>query len=131
MGDPKLDGLTSGALVQRPTAVRYGVLAFLVVMSVILYLDRNCISMAAEAISDDLDLDAAIRRFNQRRANHLPDFIVAINVGLQTNAFCGRIDRVQHGRKRLEAGVQPLEVDAVIHHQCRDWRLRLRRRSRH
>src|SRR3954468_7716426 len=56
MGDPKSDSMASGPLVQRPTAVRYGVLAFIVVMAFILYLDRNCISMATEAIRDELDL---------------------------------------------------------------------------
>lgn len=56
MGDPKSDGMASGPLVQHPTRARYGVLAFVVVMSVILYLDRNCISMAAEDIRDELDL---------------------------------------------------------------------------
>src|SRR2546428_10745603 len=56
MGDPKLADMASGPLVQRPTAVRYSVLAFVVVMAVILYLDRTCISMATEAIRDELDL---------------------------------------------------------------------------
>ena len=42
--------MASSSLVQTPTRVRYGVLAFIVVMAVILYLDRNCISMSTEAI---------------------------------------------------------------------------------
>src|SRR6266567_1741286 len=56
MGDPKLADMASGPLVQRPTAVRYGVLAFVVVMAVILYLDRNCISIAESTIREDLGL---------------------------------------------------------------------------
>jgi ACS family glucarate transporter-like MFS transporter len=56
MGDPKSDGRAYDPLVQRPTAVRYGVLAFLVVMAVILYLDRVCISMAEDSIRDELGL---------------------------------------------------------------------------
>jgi sugar phosphate permease len=41
---------------QRPTAVRHGVLGFLCVLSFILYLDRICISQAAEDMRRDLDL---------------------------------------------------------------------------
>src|SRR6266540_4181913 len=56
MGDPKRDGLASAPSVERPTTVRYGVLAFLTVMAVLLYLDRVCISMAEDSIRDALDL---------------------------------------------------------------------------
>src|SRR5262249_1364456 len=56
MGDPKSDGFASAPSVERPTRVRYGVLAFVVVMSIILYLDRNCMAMAADTISKDLKL---------------------------------------------------------------------------
>jgi ACS family glucarate transporter-like MFS transporter len=41
---------------ERPTSVRYGVLAFSVSMSVILYLDRMAISVPVEAIATDLRL---------------------------------------------------------------------------
>jgi ACS family glucarate transporter-like MFS transporter len=40
----------------RPTNVRYGVLAFSVVMSLILYLDRMAISVPLTAIAEDLDI---------------------------------------------------------------------------
>ena len=43
----------------RPTRVRYGVLAFSVSMSVILYLDRMAISVPLTAIAADLGLSAA------------------------------------------------------------------------
>jgi MFS family permease len=56
MGDPKRDGLASAPSVERPTRVRYGVLAFLTVMAVLLYLDRVCISMAEDSIRGALDL---------------------------------------------------------------------------
>ncbi|MEX0676564.1 MAG: MFS transporter [Pirellulales bacterium] len=42
---------------QKPTMVRYGVLAFSVSMSVILYLDRMAISVAMPAIAADLNVD--------------------------------------------------------------------------
>jgi len=57
MGDPKSDGLASAPSVESPTRVRYGVLAFLVIMSVILYLDRNCMAIAEDAISEDPEVD--------------------------------------------------------------------------
>src|SRR5262249_10261721 len=56
MGDPKSDGFASAPSVERPTRVRYGVLAFVVVMSIILYLDRNCMAMAESTIRRDLGL---------------------------------------------------------------------------
>src|SRR5437868_3572992 len=56
MGDPKSDGKVSSPLIQRPTAVRYGVLAFVTLMSIILYLDRNCMSIAESTIRNDLRL---------------------------------------------------------------------------
>jgi ACS family glucarate transporter-like MFS transporter len=40
----------------RPTRVRYGVLAFLAAMTFILYLDRSCINQAAPIIKDELGL---------------------------------------------------------------------------
>jgi sugar phosphate permease len=63
MGDPKSDGLASTPSVERPTRVRYGVLAFVVVMSIILYLDRNCMAMAEDAISEDLRLSTGQMSF--------------------------------------------------------------------
>ncbi len=41
---------------QRPTHARYGVLAFSVAMSVILYLDRMAIAVPAAAIAEDLQI---------------------------------------------------------------------------
>lgn len=41
-------------LAERPTRVRYGVIAFAVALAVITYIDRVCISQAAPAISHDL-----------------------------------------------------------------------------
>jgi sugar phosphate permease len=41
---------------QRPTRVRYAVLALAVTMAVLLYLDRMAISVALPAIAEDLDL---------------------------------------------------------------------------
>jgi ACS family glucarate transporter-like MFS transporter len=46
----------AAASAERPTLVRYGVLAFSVAMAVILYLDRMAISVAMPAIAEDLDL---------------------------------------------------------------------------
>ncbi len=40
----------------EPTRVRYGVLAFLAVMTFVLYLDRTCIGQAAPMIQKDLNL---------------------------------------------------------------------------
>src|SRR5262249_45582934 len=56
MGDPKSNGKVSHPLLQHPTAVRYGVLALLVGMAVLLYLDRICISIAQGRIREDLRL---------------------------------------------------------------------------
>ena len=39
---------------ERPTRVRYGVLAFLAAMTFILYLDRSCINQAAPIIKKEL-----------------------------------------------------------------------------
>jgi MFS transporter, ACS family, glucarate transporter len=41
---------------EAPTLVRYGVLAFLALMTFVLYLDRQCIGMAAPLIMDELKL---------------------------------------------------------------------------
>src|SRR5438105_1963052 len=43
-------------LAERPTRVRYTVLAFLGALSFILYIDRICIAQAAPAMQRDLDL---------------------------------------------------------------------------
>ena len=43
-------------LPERPTKVRYGVLAFLAAMTFILYLDRVCIGQSATAIKRDLGI---------------------------------------------------------------------------
>src|SRR6266542_1187676 len=56
MEDPKSNGVAAIPAAQPPTVVRYGVLALLVGMAVLLYLDRICISMAAGRIRDDLRL---------------------------------------------------------------------------
>jgi ACS family glucarate transporter-like MFS transporter len=50
-------------LTQRPTAVRHGVLGFLCVLSFVLYLDRICISQAAEDMRRDLDLSKTAMGF--------------------------------------------------------------------
>ena len=44
---------------ERPTAVRYGVLAFLAAMTFVLYLDRVCIGQSATAIKKDLGISDA------------------------------------------------------------------------
>jgi MFS family permease len=44
----------SAGLSERPTRVRYGVLAFLGLMTFVLYLDRVCIGQAAPQIQEDL-----------------------------------------------------------------------------
>src|SRR5271166_6610742 len=41
---------------ERPTRVRYGVLAFLAAMTFILYLDRSCINQAAPIIKKELGI---------------------------------------------------------------------------
>jgi MFS family permease len=41
---------------ERPTLLRYGVLAFLAAMTFVLYLDRSCINQAAPIIKDELAL---------------------------------------------------------------------------
>jgi MFS family permease len=46
----------TGIDIQRPSRVRYGVLAFLCSLSFILYLDRVCIGQAVEPIQNELDL---------------------------------------------------------------------------
>jgi len=43
----------------RPTRVRYGVLAMLLMLSIITYLDRVCINSAAPAMREDLGLSTA------------------------------------------------------------------------
>jgi MFS family permease len=43
-------------LPERPTKIRYGVLAFLAAMAFILYLDRACINQAATSIKTDLGI---------------------------------------------------------------------------
>jgi ACS family glucarate transporter-like MFS transporter len=43
-------------LTHRPTRVRYGVLAFLCTLSLLLYLDRVCIGQAEKSIREELDL---------------------------------------------------------------------------
>jgi MFS transporter, ACS family, glucarate transporter len=50
MAAPALD------LGERPTKVRYGVLAFLAAMTFILYLDRSCINQAAPVIKKELGI---------------------------------------------------------------------------
>src|SRR4051794_24571276 len=42
--------------VQRPTTVRYGVLAFAVSMAALLYLDRMAITVAVPSVAHDLGL---------------------------------------------------------------------------
>ncbi len=50
-GEDSLPGLA-----ERPTGVRYGVLAFLASMAFILYLDRGCINQAAPIIKKELGI---------------------------------------------------------------------------
>ncbi len=59
---------------ERPTRVRYVVLAFLAAMTFILYLDRTCINQAAPYIKKDLDLT------NQKLALIFNAFTVAYAV---------------------------------------------------
>lgn len=47
---------SSGTPVERPSGVRYGVLAFLAAMTFVLYLDRVCIGQAAPQIQKDLGI---------------------------------------------------------------------------
>jgi MFS family permease len=47
----------------RPTRVRYGVLAFLATMTFILYLDRSCINQAAPVIKKDLGISETQKGF--------------------------------------------------------------------
>jgi ACS family glucarate transporter-like MFS transporter len=49
-------GTPSLELGERPTKVRYGVLAFLATMTFILYLDRSCINQAAPVIKKELGI---------------------------------------------------------------------------
>jgi MFS transporter, ACS family, glucarate transporter len=44
-------------LTERPTKVRYGVLTFLCVLALILYIDRICISQAVKKIEVDLNIE--------------------------------------------------------------------------
>lgn len=44
-------------LSERPTKVRHGVLSFLCVLALILYLDRNCIGQALTSIEKDLKIE--------------------------------------------------------------------------
>ncbi|MGC8639782.1 MAG: MFS transporter [Isosphaeraceae bacterium] len=53
---PGSDPFEPPALAQRPTMVRYGVLAFLAAMSFILYLDRVCIAKAAPRMKEELKI---------------------------------------------------------------------------
>src|SRR5262245_13388958 len=46
------------ATAARPTRVRYGPLAFLCALCFVLYIDRVCISQAAESMQDELGLDS-------------------------------------------------------------------------
>src|SRR5262245_20505947 len=48
--------MTSHAPDSRPTRVRYGVLAFLCTLSFVLYLDRVCISQAADTIQSEFSM---------------------------------------------------------------------------
>src|SRR5262249_57797299 len=48
--------IPAGGLVERPTRVRYAVLAFLAAMTIVLYLDRVCIGQAAPLIKKDLGI---------------------------------------------------------------------------
>jgi len=50
------DLLFASAAPPRPTLVRYGVLAFVCSLALLLYIDRVCIGQAANAISRDLQL---------------------------------------------------------------------------
>jgi sugar phosphate permease len=50
------DGTAPDELPERPTKIRYGVLAFLAAMAFILYLDRACINQAATNIKTDLGI---------------------------------------------------------------------------
>ena len=48
--------IPAGGSVERPTRVRYAVLAFLAAMTIVLYLDRVCIGQAAPMIKKDLGI---------------------------------------------------------------------------
>jgi ACS family glucarate transporter-like MFS transporter len=53
MGDPSVSPGTAGA---TPTRVRFGVLAYLCLLALVLYLDRVCIGQAGPAIREELKL---------------------------------------------------------------------------
>ena len=59
---------------ERPTLVRYGVLAFLCVLAFILYLDRICISQAAPKIEKELGIS------HTQMGNVLTAFTVAYSL---------------------------------------------------
>ena len=50
------DTMPTDELGERPTRVRYAVLAFLAAMTFVLYLDRVCISQAAPMMQEELGL---------------------------------------------------------------------------
>ena len=50
------EAISSDGLSERPTRVRYAVLAFLAAMTFVLYLDRVCIGQAAPMIKQDLGI---------------------------------------------------------------------------
>ena len=47
-------GSKAGTITERPTRVRYGVIAFAITLAVLSYIDRVCISQAAPDIARDL-----------------------------------------------------------------------------
>jgi ACS family glucarate transporter-like MFS transporter len=53
MGDPSA---SSGPADEKPTRVRFGVLVYLCLLALVLYLDRVCISQAGPVIRDELKL---------------------------------------------------------------------------
>src|ERR1700746_390408 len=56
MGTPLAPSAEAAAPVERPTRVRFVVLAYLCCLTFILYLDRVCIGQAGPAIQRDLNL---------------------------------------------------------------------------
>src|SRR5207247_3644745 len=69
--DPPGMRMNPSALDSRPTRVRYGVLGFLCTLSFVLYLDRVCISQAADTIQKEFSLA------NERRSYVLMAFTLA------------------------------------------------------